>query len=76
MREKKPYVVFTFHTTAGAMAMEKLCRERGLPGRLAPTPRSVTADCGIAWIAPPESRQPLESAEGKPEFAGIYEREL
>ena len=76
MREKKPYVVFTFHTTAGAMAMEKLCRERGLPGRLAPTPRSVTADCGIAWIAPPESRQLLESAEGKPEFAGIYEREL
>ena len=76
MREKKPYVVFTFHTTAGAMAMEKLCRERGVPGRLAPTPRSVTADCGIAWIAPPESRQLLESAEGKPEFAGIYEREL
>ena len=76
MREKKPYVVFTFHTTAGAMAMEKLCRGRGLPGRLAPTPRSVTADCGIAWIAPPESRQLLESAEGKPEFAGIYEREL
>ena len=76
MREKKPYIVFTFYTTAGAIAMEKLCRERNLPGRLAPTPRSVTADCGIAWIAPPESRAQLENAEGHPDFAGIYEREL
>ena len=76
MREKKPYIVFTFYTTAGAIAMEKLCLARDLPGRLIPTPRSVTADCGIAWIAPPESRQLLENAEGMPEFAGIYEREL
>ena len=56
--------------------MEKLCRERNLPGRLAPTPRSVTADCGIAWLAPPDSRSLLENAEGHPDFAGIYEREL
>lgn len=76
MKEKKPCVVFTFHTTAGAIAMEKLCRERDLPGRLAPTPRSVTADCGISWIAPKPSRPLLENAAGHPEFAGIYEREL
>ena len=76
MREKKPCVVFTFHTTAGAMAMEKRCRERSLPGRLAPTPRSVTSDCGIAWIAPRECRPLLENAAGAPDFAGIYEREL
>ena len=76
MREKKPTVIFTFPTTAGAMAMEKLCREQGLPGRLMPTPRSVTADCGIAWIAPLAERARLEQAEGLPEFDGIYEREI
>ena len=76
MREKKPTVVFTFYTTAAAMAMEKLCKTRGLPGRLGPTPRSVTSDCGIAWLAPLGDRAVLESAPGAPEFAGIYEREL
>ncbi len=76
MREKKPMAVFTFYTTAAAMAMEKLCRERGLPGRLGPTPRSVTSDCGIAWLAPLSDREILENAPGAPEFAGVYEREL
>ena len=76
MREKKNCVVITFYTTAAAMAMEKRCRELDLPGRLAPAPRSVTADCGMAWIAPAESREMLENAPGLPELAGICERML
>ena len=36
VREKKEYVIFTFHTTAAAMATEKLCQERSIPGRLIP----------------------------------------
>lgn len=51
MREKSLQVVITFHTTSAAMAMERLCRARP-PGRLAPAPRDVTSDCGIAWCAP------------------------
>lgn len=31
VREKKEYVIFTFHTTAAAMATEKLCQERSIP---------------------------------------------
>lgn len=46
MREKKLWLVITFHTTAAAIAMEKLCRAKGLPGRLIPVPRELTADCG------------------------------
>ena len=76
MREKKPMVVFTFYTTAAAIAMEKLCKNRGLPGRLGPTPRSVTSDCGIAWLASLPDREILENAPGAPEFAGVFEREL
>ena len=71
VREKKEYVIFTFHTTAAAMATEKLCQERNIPG-----PRSITADCGIAWAAPPEERERIENEPGLPEIAGVYLREL
>ena len=48
MRERIFWLVVTFHTTAAAMAMEALCKEQSLPGRLIPTPRELTADCGMA----------------------------
>ena len=41
MRPKTQKLVITFHTTAAAMAMEKLCHEQGLPGRLIPVPRAL-----------------------------------
>jgi hypothetical protein len=49
MREKKPYIVLTFHTTTEAMAMEKQCNSQEIPGRLIPIPREITAGCGLAW---------------------------
>ena len=60
MREKQERFVVTFATTTGAMAMEQACRAAGLPGRLIPVPRRITAGCGICWAAPPEARQALE----------------
>lgn len=59
MREKKLRLIITFHTTAAAIAMEKLCNEQGLPGRLIPVPRELTADCGMAWRAEPADRSIL-----------------
>ena len=44
MRKKELKLVVTFHTTADAMAMEKACRQRDVPGRLIPVPRSISAD--------------------------------
>ena len=73
MREKKHIVVFTFHTTSAAMAMEKFCQKEGLPGRLIPAPRAITSDCGIAWSAPVAERERLENAPGRPDVDGIYE---
>ena len=73
MRERELRVVFTFHTTAAAMAMEKRCRQLSLPGRLIPVPRALTSDCGIAWSAPAAERETLASAPGMPEFAGVHE---
>ena len=78
LRPKQPRVVVTFHTTAEAMATEKLCKQQGLPGCLISAPRNVTADCGIAWSAPPETEQALLQALETEhiEIAGHYVMEL
>ena len=78
LRAKQPRLVVTFHTTAEAMATEKLCKQQGFPGRLISAPRNVTADCGIAWSAPPETEQALLQAleTEHVEIAGHYILEL
>ena len=52
MREKKLWLIITFHTTTAAMAMEAMCAAKDLPGRLIPVPReklvSAAAEAGIA----------------------------
>ncbi len=60
MRQKTLQLVVTFHTTTAAMAMESACAAAGLPGRLIPVPREITAGCGMAWKASPEDRPALE----------------
>ena len=62
MRPKTLCYVVTYHTTAEAMATERLCAQKGLPGRLIPAPRAVSADCGIAWCAPPEAGEAIRAA--------------
>ena len=62
MREKKDTLVVTFHTTTQAMAAEKFCQQNGLPGRIIPVPREITAGCGLSWKAAPEDREKLEKA--------------
>ena len=75
MRPKTLKLVVTFHTTAAAMAMEALCKAQTLPGRLIPTPRELTADCGMSWRAEVQDRAALAAlteAEGL-EADGFYE---
>ena len=74
MRPKTLKLVVTFHTTAAAMAMEALCKAQNLPGRLIPTPRELTADCGMSWRAEVQDRAALAAlteAEGL-EVDGFY----
>lgn len=49
MREKHPFIVLSFQTTVAAMEWEKRCMEMGIPGRLIPLPREISAGCGLAW---------------------------
>lgn len=75
MRQKSMKLVVTFHTTTAAMAMESACAAAGLPGRLIPVPREITAGCGMAWKAEPSDRPALESfvKEKGITVAGWYE---
>ncbi|MGC4019670.1 MAG: DUF3343 domain-containing protein [Muricomes sp.] len=59
MRKKELKLVVTFHTTADAMAMEKVCKAQQVPGRLIPVPRSISAGCGLSWCADIETREQL-----------------
>ena len=67
--------VITFHTTAEAIATEKLCRNLGLAGKLISAPRELSADCGIAWAAPVEAGEMILHAleNAKIEIAGHHE---
>ena len=62
MREKKPALVVTFDTTAAAIEAEHRCQELGLPGRIIPVPREITAGCGLAWKAPTEAEAQIRAA--------------
>lgn len=68
MLQKKLCLVVTFDATAAAMAAEKYCLERGVPGRLIPVPREITAGCGLAWKAKVDQEEAVTAAL---EAAGI-----
>lgn len=53
MIKRSEKLLITFHTTTAAMAMERVCREQGAPGRLIPVPGAISADCGLCWCAEP-----------------------
>lgn len=75
MMEKKIWLLVTFYTTAGAMKLEKLCKENDLPGRLIPVPRSITADCGLAWRCELELRDRLQALASDVDVENWYEIE-
>lgn len=37
----------TFHTHYGAMLFNKYCQKEGLPAKMAPVPRELSASCGV-----------------------------
>lgn len=73
MRKKELKLVVTFHTTADAMAMEKACKEHGVPGRIIPVPRAISAGCGLSWCAALTDREAITSMMRK---VGIEEEEI
>ena len=58
----QPRFVVVFATTADAMYMEQVCRENGVPGRLAPIPQQLEAGCGLCWRSALQEREQVETA--------------
>lgn len=58
-------MVVTFYTTADAMAMEKVCKEKKVPGRLIPVPRTISAGCGLSWCSELADREIVGAAMEK-----------
>lgn len=59
MKEKELKTIVTFHNVTEAIRMEKLCKESGMPGRLIPVPRAISASCGMSWMAPASAKDQL-----------------
>ncbi len=78
MLQKKLCLVVTFDATAAAMAAEKYCLERGVPGRLIPVPREITAGCGLAWKAEIGQEEAVTQALRAADipYSGVYRIEI
>ena len=63
MIKKVPRYLLTFFNTSGAIAVERFCKERGIPGRLIPVPREISASCGLSWAVLQEEKDCLELVE-------------
>ena len=72
MRKKENHLVIAFYSTHDAMALEETCRDHGAEGRLIPLPKEISADCGLAWCAPPGAEELLSAML---EEAGITAQE-
>ena len=59
MIEKQEKIIITFYTATDAMKMEDICKCNGTAGRIIPVPGFISADCGLAWCAPPQCEQQL-----------------
>lgn len=73
MRAKRPYIVLSFRTTVEAMAWEKHCQADGIPGRLIPLPRELSAGCGLAWRMLPEEWARWEPKLDRAAFDAVAE---
>ena len=78
MAKKEKYAVVTFHTTTGAMHMEKVAKENGAQGRLIPVPRVISAGCGLSWREPIDNKETILTLikENDIEMDEVYELEL
>ncbi len=73
MRQSKEFLVITFSETTDAMAAEKLFAEKGIPGRIIPIPRQLSAGCGLSFKTEMEWKAGAEAVLGE---AGIRWHEM
>lgn len=51
--------IVTFSTTHDALCAERVALEAGIPAKMIPVPRQLSADCNMGMEAPPEHGESL-----------------
>lgn len=61
MPQKKPWLIVSFASTTEALTAERLFTQANIGGALIPTPRSLSASCGLCWRADPLDKPAIEA---------------
>lgn len=71
----KEYCVFTFHSTQHALKAEKVLGNNSLDFIIIPTPREISASCGLSIKAFKEDYQAILDllSKNQVQFAGTYQ---
>ncbi|WP_026478080.1 DUF3343 domain-containing protein [Alkaliphilus transvaalensis] len=73
--ENKGFCVIVFESTHFAIAAESRLKEKAYPIEIIPTPREITASCGLSIKFNPEGLDDIkqEIREGKIGIKGIFQ---
>jgi hypothetical protein len=62
MKEQPRYFVMLFKAVSYVLTAEKILKKKGLPHKLIPVPKHISADCGICLRFEPEIQSKIEAA--------------
>ena len=62
MKEQPRYFVMLFKSVSYVLKAEKILQKEGLPHKLIPVPKHISADCGICLRFEPAIKSKIEAA--------------
>ena len=62
MKEQPRYFVMLFKAVSYVLKAEKILQKEGLPHKLIPVPKHISADCGICLRFEPAIQSKIEAA--------------
>ena len=62
MKEQPRYFVMLFKAVSYVLKAEKILQKEGLPHKLIPVPKHISADCGICLRFEPAMQNKIEAA--------------
>lgn len=65
-------LLITFPSVHYAIRAEKTLRDRGIECKTIPTPRDISASCGLSLLLSPDYAEPIESGEIPMEREALY----
>ncbi len=74
MMAPQSYCVVLFKSVSHAMRAEKILKNKKIPFKIIPVPKSISSDCGVCIRFTPEHREAIEAVlNGAVEYSDIRE---